>query len=87
MFKKDNVSTVLSVIIYRGFDRITDMTTLRQKMGNNVSLQWKYKRPEDQDYSSILPTDSRLSQDGFLFTLSPQDVDTQITFICELNRN
>lgn len=87
MFKKDNVSTVLSVIIYRGFDRITDMTTLRQKMGNNVSLQWKYKRPEDQDYSNILPTDSRLSQDGFIFTLSPQDVDTQITFICELNKN
>ena len=87
MFKKDNVSTVLSVIIYRGFDRITDMTTLRQKMGNNVSLQWKYKRPEDQDYSNILPTDSRLSQDGFMFTLSPQDVDTQITFICELNKN
>ena len=87
VFKNNSVSTVLSAIIYRGFDRITDMTTLRQKMGNSVYLQWKYKRIGDQSYSVILPTDSRLSEDGFKFTLSPQDVDTQVTFICELEKN
>lgn len=87
VFKNNSVSTVLSAIIYRGFDRITDMTTLRQKMGNSVYLQWKYKRIGDQSYSVILPTDSRLSEDGFKFTLSPQDVDTQVTFICELGKN
>ena len=87
VFKNNSVSTVLSAIIYRGFDRITDMTTLRQKMGNSVYLQWKYKRIEDQSYSVISSTDSRLSEDGFKFTLSPQDVDTQITFICELEKN
>jgi len=84
VFKNDQVSTVLSVAIYRGMDRITDMTTLRQKMGNSVYLQWKWKRLNDNDYSVISASDSRIGQDGFTFTLNPQDVDTKVTFLCEL---
>lgn len=84
VFKNDQVSTVLSIAIYRGSDRITDMTTLREKMGNNVYLQWKWKRLNDDDYGVISASDPRLSNDGFRFTLSPQDVDTKVTFLCEL---
>ena len=84
VFKNDQVSTVLSIAIYRGSDRITDITTLREKMGNNVYLQWKWKRLNDDDYGVISASDPRLSNDGFKFTLSPQDVDTKVTFLCEL---
>lgn len=84
VFKNNAVSTVLSVAIYRGSDRITDMTTLRSKMGSTVYLQWKWKRLNDTDYGIISSSDPRISQDGFVFTLSPQDVDTKVTFLCEL---
>ena len=84
VFKNNAVSTVLSVAIYRGSDRITDMTTLRSKMGSTVYLQWKWKRLNDSDYGIISADDPRISQDGFIFTLSPQDVDTKVTFLCEL---
>ena len=84
VFKENQVSTVLSVCIYRGADRITDMTTLRSKMGNSVRLQWKWKRMNDSDYGIISSSDSRISNEGFTFTLSPSDVDTKVTFLCEL---
>ena len=84
VFKENQVSTILSVCIYRGADRITDMTTLRSKMGNSVRLQWKWKRMNDSDYGIISSSDSRISNDGFTFTLSPSDVDTKVTFLCEL---
>ena len=84
VFKENQVSTVLSVYIYRGTDRITDMTTLKSKMGNNVRLQWKWKRMNDSDYGIISSSDSRISNEGFTFTLSPSDVDTKVTFLCEL---
>lgn len=84
VFKENQVNTVLSVAIYRGADRITDMTTLRNKMGNNVQLQWKWKRMNDSDYGIISSSDSRISNEGFTFTLSPADVDTKVTFLCEL---
>jgi hypothetical protein len=35
-------------------------------------------------FGTISASDSRLSQDGFYFTLSPEDVDVKVTFMCEL---
>lgn len=84
VFKNDSVSTLLSVTIYRGTDRITDMETLRSVLGNDVFIQWKWKRLNDEDYGVISNSDSRIGNDGFTFTLSPEDVDTKVTFLCEL---
>ena len=83
-FKNNLVSTVLSVTVYAGSDRITNITNLRAKFGNSVYLQWKWKRKNDSDYGIISASDSRISENGFKFTLSPQDVDTNVTFLCEL---
>ena len=83
-FKNSGVSTVLTVSIYSGSDRITNITDLRTKFGNSVYLQWKWKRLNDSDYGVISASDSRISENGFKFTLSPQDVDTKVTFLCEL---
>jgi hypothetical protein len=83
-FKNSAVSTILTVTIYRGTDRITNINSLREKMGNNVYLQWKWKRLNDSDYGIISASDSRISENGFKFTLNPQDVDTKVTFLCEL---
>ncbi len=84
VFKNNEVSTVLSVVIYYGSQRITDITALRAAFGNTAYLQWKWQRLNDQTFGTISASDSRLGQDGFTLTLTPADVDVKVTFMCEL---
>lgn len=85
-FKNNDISTVLNIIIIRGTQYITDMTTLRAAMGNSVYLQWKYQKPDEDEMGVILSSDTRLKDEGFTFIISPDDVDERITFFCELMR-
>ena len=87
VFKNNQASTVLSVIIYRGSQRITNMTDLRIAMGNSVYLQWKWRRITDNDYGIISSSDSHISEQGFKYTLTSEDVDNQVTYMCELINN
>ena len=84
VFKNDQVSTVLSAVIYKGPQRITDSTEMKATFGSGAYLQWKWMKIDDESYGIISASDSRFSNDGFTFTLSPDDVDTKVTFICEL---
>lgn len=84
VFKNSAVSTVLSAVIYRGSQRITDITALKEAMGSSVYLQWSWQRLDETSYGIISATDTRIGNDGFTFTLTPEDVDTKVTFMCEL---
>lgn len=84
IFKNNKISTVLSVVIYHGTQRITDSATMKQVFGSGAYLQWKWKRLNEEDYGIISTDDSRFGDNGFTFTLSPEDVDTKVTFMCEL---
>ena len=84
VFKNDQVSTVLSAVIYKGSQRITDSTEMKATFGSGAYLQWKWLRIDDESYGIISASDSRFSNDGFKFTISPDDVDTKVTFMCEL---
>lgn len=84
VFKNDSISTVLSVVIYHGSQRITDSTTMKSVFGNAAYLQWKWQRLDENSFGIMSSSDSRFSNDGFMFTLSPDDVDTKVTFMCEL---
>lgn len=84
IFKNDSVSTVLSVVIYRGKQRITDMTTLKSVMGNDVYLEWYWQKNDENTFGVISASDSRIGNEGFTFTLSPGDFDTKVTFLCNL---
>lgn len=84
VFKNNAVSTVLSVVIYRGSKRITDITSLRAEYGDSAYIQWLWQRIGEDTFGTILSTDSRLGNDGFTFTLSPADVDTKVVFMCQL---
>lgn len=84
VFKNDQVNTVLSAVIYRGNQRITDMKTLKEAMGSSVYLEWSWQRLNDESYGVISSSDSRIGNEGFTFTLSPEDVDTKVTFMCKL---
>ena len=84
VFKNNAISTVLSVVVYHGKDRITDIDKLHEVYGNTAYIQWKWQRLDEETYGIISSADSRMSNGGFSFTLSPDDVDTKVTFMCEL---
>ena len=84
VFKNNQVSTVLSAVIYKGSKRITDILTLKSEYGDTAYLEWSWQRLNEDSFGTILSTDSRISNDGFNLTLSPEDVDTKVTFMCKL---
>ena len=84
VFKNNAVSTVLSVVIYHGKERIEDAETLRKTFGSGAYIQWKWQRLEEETYGIISSGDPRIRNDGFSFALSPDDVDVKVTFLCEL---
>ena len=84
VFKNDQVATVLSVVIYHGTKRITNSASMKSTFGSSAYLQWKWQRLDDASFGIISSSDSRFGDNGFTFTLSPEDVDTKITFMCEL---
>lgn len=84
VFKNNAVSTVLSAVIYKGSKRITDITALREEYGASAYLEWQWQRMGETTFGTILSTDDRIGQDGFTFTLSPEDVDTKVVFMCQL---
>ena len=83
-FKNNSVSTILYITIYHGKQRITDAETMRKVYGENAYLQWYWLRLNDEEYGVISSSDSRFREEGFKFVLSPDDVDTQVSFECEL---
>lgn len=84
VFKNDSVTTVMSVVIYKGSQRITDSKAMKSVFGNAAYLQWKWLRLDDESFGIISAGDPRFKDNGFTFTLSPEDVDTKVTFMCEL---
>lgn len=85
VFKNDQISTVLSAVIYRGSAVIRDMGTLQSVMGASAYLEWSWQHLNDETYGVISADDERIGNEGFTFTLSPDDVNTKVTFMCTLN--
>ena len=84
VFKNNMVATVLSIVIYHGSKRITDSATMKATFGSTAYLQWKWQRLDDLSFGILSASDPRFGDNGFTFTLSPEDVDTKVTFMCEL---
>lgn len=84
VFKNNAVSTVLSAVIYKGSKRITDIDTLHAEFGETAYLEWLWQRIDEESFGTIVSTDSRIGNGGFTFTLSPDDVDTKVVFMCQL---
>ena len=70
--------------VYRGSERITTPEQLHATFGSAAHLQWKWQKMDETTFGLISASDERLSNGGFQFTLSPDDVDTKVTFLCEL---
>lgn len=84
VFKNNAVSTDLKVVIFRGKTRITNIDQLHAEFGDAAYLQWKSQLNENDDYLLIPPIDERISDGGFTFTISPDDIDTKGVYTCDL---
>lgn len=84
VFKNTNVSTILSVTIIRGTQRITDSETLALVFGEGAFLQWRYQLNDSDDYLTLAPEDQRIAEGGFKFKISPNDIDTKGVYACDL---
>lgn len=84
VFKNNSISTVLSVVIFYGSQRITNRQELVAAFGPGAYLEWSWQRLGESAFGIISAADDRLSDDGFSFTLSPEDVDTKVVFQCQL---
>lgn len=83
-FKNSEISTTMTVTIFRGAKTIADSSALVAEFGAGSYLQWSVRH-----YGSALPVvipldDARISHGGFAFTVGPDDIDTQAVFNCEL---
>ena len=83
-FKNNMISTELTVAIYTGGLRITNINELRNQFGVAAHLLWYWKHLDEDEFHVIVATDPMLSDDGFTLTISPDKVDTKVTFVCEL---
>lgn len=52
--------------------------------GEQAQVKWKVRYETDNDYSYIPNDDPRLSDNGFIFTLTADDIRNRATFDCEL---
>lgn len=84
VFKNNSMSTVLSVVIYKGSELINNITDLHQAFGSSAYLEWYWQKVDEDEFGVILSTDEKISNNGFTLTISPEDVDTKVTFRCEL---
>ena len=79
-FKNSDIAT-----IYVGAERIESAEQLEKRFGKSAYLQWSVKKLGEKEFSPIELDDSRLNDKGFIFTISPRDINKKAVFNCELN--
>ena len=84
-FKNSDVATIFTVSIYVGGVVIDNSSKLREMFGDSAYLQWLIKRHGETQFSKIPLDDSRLNDNGFMFTISAKDIKFKAVFNCELN--
>ena len=77
-------TTTLSVTVYHRNLVITNQSALVAEYGNTAYLKWYKKNYGENSFTPVSSGDSHLSNNGFTYTLSANDVNTQVTFEVEL---
>ncbi len=85
LFKNSNIATTLTVTVIVGDKTITDSTKLKEVFGNTAKLKWQQMRMGETEFTDIDESDTRLSDNGFIFTLNANDINTKAIFNCLLD--
>lgn len=84
IFKNNLISTTLTVTIMVGENRIDSSEKMRRMFGEGAEIHWECRRFGEKEFAAIPYDDSRISDDGFILTLNPRDIDTKAVFRCNL---
>nr|AFN84598.1 prophage protein [uncultured bacterium scaffold00056] len=85
MFRNTDIATILTVTVIVAGAAITSTRQLAEAFGSGARLLWQYKGYGETEFSDIPEDDPRLSDGGFLFTLTAADVKTKAVFNCSLD--
>lgn len=83
-FKNSDIATILTVHIYVGAERIESAEQLEKRFGKSAYLQWSVKKLGEKEFSPVPLDDPRMNDKGFIFIISPQDINKKAVFNCEL---
>lgn len=84
VFRNNYGTTTLNVTVFHKKLEITTQSALETEYGAGAHLQWYKKAYGESSYTAVPQNDSHLSNNGFTYTLSASDVNTQVTFEIEL---
>lgn len=85
IFKNSAVSTTLTVTVIVGDAWLDTSAKLKSYFGEQAALIWEQKGLGETEFTEIPSTDPRLSDNGFIFTLSTDDVKVRAVFNCKLD--
>ena len=83
-FRDTNTTTIMTVEIRHSGYSITDATLMHNVFGEKAFLRWSYRKNGDTEYTAIATDDPRISNNGFTFTHTPVNGDSNYDFACEL---
>ena len=84
VFKNDWYDTELRVTVMHGARTILDLQTLREEYGGSAHLEWFWRKQADEDWHAMSAGDTHITEGGFVMRVTPDDVDEQILFQCDL---
>lgn len=85
MFKNTSLSTTLTVEIIVGSLRITSSRDMYSYFGGNAQIIWQQKKFGETEFTDIDSDDSRISDNGFIFTINAEDLKLQTVYNCILD--
>ncbi len=85
IFKNSMLATTLTVSIIKGDTMYCSSREMKQVFGENAFLEWEQKRFGEMEFTKIPSDDPRLSDEGFILTITTKDVETHTVFNCKLN--
>lgn len=84
-FKNNSIATTLTVTIFVGGLEINSASEMHSKFGELAKLIWMQKNIGETEFTELDPDDPRLSDEGFLLTINPNDIIKQAVFNCYLD--
>lgn len=85
IFKHSDKETTLTVEIIIGDIVITNSTDMYSILGTEAKLIWQEKRKGESSYRDIDSNDERIKDNGFIFTISPNNLRFEAIYICKID--
>ena len=84
-FKNNDIATALSVTIFVGDRKIDSSQAMYDEFGNDAKIIWSQKQMGEDGWTELEQNDKRISDNGFIFTITSNDINTKCTFTCTLD--